>query len=118
MSSRPYQPRPQPRNGRCNPLCPFFRCGKRSLVYTTKYYRGKPRKVAFCRWVGDHCKGYECQYAYCEKRALLPDGKCSFAVKGQRKKDLLEEIAESEFEDQVKTLIARRIGKKDMYFIE
>ncbi|HIQ03177.1 MAG TPA: hypothetical protein EYH40_02015 [Desulfurococcales archaeon] len=118
MNSRPQQFKPQPKDGKCNPLCSLFRCGKRSLVYTTRYYRGKPRKVAFCRWVGDYCKGYECQYAYCEKRALLPDGKCSFAIKGPRKKDMLEEIAELSLEEHVKTLITRKIGKKDLYFIE
>jgi hypothetical protein len=33
---------------------------------------------AFCNWVGDICVVAKCNYAFCEKRALLPDGSCGF----------------------------------------
>ncbi|MDP8003245.1 MAG: hypothetical protein RAK17_03580, partial [Caldisphaera sp.] len=45
-----------------------------------------PIKVAMCAWIGDKCIGASCRYAYCEKKAMLPDGRCAFAVENQPKK--------------------------------
>ncbi len=111
--------KPQPINGMCNPLCPFFKCSQRALVYSKKFYRGKPQTVAMCRMVGDECIGYKCQYAYCEKRALLPDGRCAAYEKEQQRaapkaKDMFEELAEEELNSRIKSIMTKRIGKRDL----
>ena len=98
----------------CRPTCPLFRCSKNALVVVTRFYRGKPRKVILCRWVGDLCVGAKCQYAYCVKRAMLPDGTCGLGLREQRVKDLLKEIEEEEFGRDVKSILTKRFGKRDM----
>jgi hypothetical protein len=47
------------------------------------YGRGNPydqrivsEGTAFCNWVGDSCVVSGCNFAFCERRALLPDGSC------------------------------------------
>lgn len=99
----------------CTPLCPYFRCAKNASVVTTKFYRGKPRKVILCRWTGDLCIGSQCQYAYCTKRAMLPDGSCGLELRELRTSDLLEDIKKEELGRDVKSLITKRFGKKDMF---
>ena len=96
-SSYRQEPRPKPIGDRCNPLCPFFRCGQKALRVSVEHYRGRPVKVAICSLVGDRCVGTQCRFAYCEKRAMLPDGRCSFAVETSSKKinkDFEEELKE------------------------
>ncbi len=90
------EPRPKPLGDKCNPLCPFFRCAQNALRITTAHYRGRPVKVAICSLVGDRCVGPQCRFAYCEKRAMLPDGRCAFAVEGRSKpmKSFEEELQE------------------------
>jgi hypothetical protein len=90
------EPRPKPIGDRCNPLCPFFRCSQKALRITTEHYRGRPVKVAICSLVGDRCVGSQCRFAYCEKKAMLPDGRCAFAVesKAKRMKPFEEELSE------------------------
>ena len=97
------EPKPRPIGDRCNPLCPFFRCNYNALQVTTTYYRGRPMKVAMCRWIGDKCIGPQCRYASCAKHAMLPDGRCQFAVEAKaraarRFKDFEEELRELERE--------------------
>jgi len=92
------EPKPRPIGDKCNPLCPFFRCSKRALRFTTEQFRGRPIKVAMCAWIGDRCIGPSCRYAYCEKRAMMPDGRCAFAVKARRVKEFEEELRELEEE--------------------
>ncbi len=92
------EPRPRPLGDKCNPLCPFFRCQKRALRITTEQYKGRLIKVAMCAWIGDKCIGSSCRFAYCEKRAMLPDGRCALAVRARRQKDFEEELAELEKE--------------------
>jgi hypothetical protein len=73
----------------CEATCLHFRCGQRALNVRSKNpqnpvgYRSNPweqRTVqegsAFCNWVGDVCVSAKCNYAFCEKRALLTDGSC------------------------------------------
>ncbi len=136
---QPYRPRPprqQPRipqrrqeelkplpiGKKCNPLCPFFRCANRALMVMTKYESGKPVKVAFCRWIGDNCIGHQCQYAYCEKKALLPDGTCAFALREEQEKkktkDYLEELAEEKMDEKARSILVRRLGRKDLEDLE
>jgi len=92
------QLRPRPIGDRCNPLCPFFRCQKRALRIVTEQYKGRPIKVAMCAWIGDKCIGASCRFAFCEKRAMLPDGRCALAVKAKRGKEFEEELMEMEKE--------------------
>ncbi|BAJ51445.1 conserved hypothetical protein [Candidatus Caldarchaeum subterraneum] len=57
----------------CNPLCRFFRCGKKVLDYR--------RNPPWCNWVDAPCIGYQCPYAQCIQVKLLPDGRCGLFVK-------------------------------------
>jgi len=94
------QPRPRPIGDKCNPLCPFFRCQKRALRISREQFRGRTMPVALCAWIGDKCIGPSCRYAYCEKRAMLPDGRCAFAVRARKQRDFEEEIRELEEEEK------------------
>ena len=108
---------PKPINGMCNPLCPFFRCSRRALVVRKMTIRGKTQLVPFCTWVGDVCIGPKCQYAYCARRALLPDGRCLFAVKAQEKRsgeDFEKEIEKELEEERKAAMIARRRLGRDL----
>jgi len=93
--------RPRPLGDRCNPLCPFFKCAKNALRIRIERYRGRTIRVAWCEWIGDKCIGTACKYASCAKNALLPDGKCAFAVRRKPpEKDFEEELAELEKESK------------------
>lgn len=73
---------------RCVATCSYFKCGQRALFVRLKNqqqgsYQGSPYEqrsvregTAFCNWVGDSCVVSGCNYAFCERRALLPDGSC------------------------------------------
>ncbi len=113
------RPKPMPIGRKCNPLCPYFRCSKKALVIKTEFFKGRQRKIAYCRWIGDTCIGASCQYAYCALRALLPNGDCMFAVQAEKKKtkDMFEELKESELDEKTRSLMTRRLGKKDLDFI-
>jgi len=101
--------RPRPLGDKCNPLCPFFRCSKRALRIGTEQYKGRSLRVAMCAWIGDKCIGPSCRFAYCEKRAMLPDGRCALAVKASKQKDFEEELMEVEKE-------SKKFGYMDEYF--
>ena len=97
------EPRPRPIGDKCNPLCPFFVCSYKALQVTTTFYRGRQVRVAMCKWIGDKCIGSQCRYASCAKHAMLPDGRCQFAVEARartarRLKDFEEELRELERE--------------------
>jgi hypothetical protein len=96
VAEQRQEPKPKPIGDRCNPLCPFFRCAQKALRITVEHYRGRPVKVAMCAMVGDRCVGPQCRFAYCEKRAMLPDGRCAFAVeaKSRAMKSFEEELQE------------------------
>ncbi len=111
------RPAPQPLpNGRCNPLCPYFRCMNKMLVITRRIVRGRPQKVAFCRMVGGECIGPDCQYAACALHALLPDGTCAFAKeKGVKsgeeiEREILEEMRREEEEMRRAERLMKRHG--------
>ncbi len=87
-------PRPRPMGDKCSPLCPYFRCQKNALRIEVQQYKGRPIKVPMCAWIGDKCIGAQCRFAYCELRAMLPDGRCRFAVMAKAKK-------EKSFEDEL-----------------
>lgn len=88
----PRKAYPMPIGERCNPLCPFFVCTRRALVVVTKSYRGKIRKVAFCRLTGSECIGAECKFASCRINSLLPDGKCAKALEKKTRSTTDEEL--------------------------
>lgn len=105
--------KPMPIGDKCNYLCPYFRCNKRALLIQVKYSKGNPYKVGYCRWVGDVCISGECQYAYCEKRALLPGNKCAFAInKKSEKEDQIEE--KEDYDEKTKEIISKKFGKKGL----
>ncbi len=118
---RGFQPKPMPIGRKCNPLCPYFRCSKRALVVKTEFFKGRQKKTAYCRWIGDACIGARCQYAYCALRALLPNGDCMYAVQAEKEKkkmrDMFEELSEADLDEKAKSLMTRRLGKKDLDFI-
>jgi len=106
--------KPRPIGDKCNPLCPFFKCGQKALRFSTDHYRGRPIKVAMCAWIGDKCIGASCRYAYCEKKAMLPDGRCAFAVENQPKKmksfeEELSEVDDIDLPDGFKSLPKKKI---------
>lgn len=118
VQRRPEELKPTPIDKKCNPLCPFFRCANRSLTLMNRYEAGKPIRTPFCRWIGDTCIGYQCQYAYCDKKALLPDGACAFAVREEQEKkktkDYLEELAEEKMDEKARSILVRRLGRRDL----
>ncbi len=82
----------------CTPVCPFraFYCAKKALIIRKR--GGKLE--AWCAWIGDKCIGYKCQFASCNRHALLPDGRCKLLVKKEERKEvpLEEEVAKAEKE--------------------
>ncbi len=106
--------KPMPLGDKCNPLCPFFRCGKNALVIVNRVVKGHVQKAAMCRWIGDQCLGAKCQFAYCERKALLPDGRCAFAVKFKDSGDaFMKELEQSEVDNKVRNLLSRKVGRKE-----
>ena len=108
------EPRPMPLGDKCNYLCPYFRCNKKALSIQKKYVKGTPQKIGYCMWVGDICIAGDCQYAYCEKRALLPGNKCAFAIKrNENGEDMEKELKqEEEHESRINELLSKRFGRK------
>lgn len=47
----------------------------------------------YCSWVNDVCKGSGCNYAFCEKRLLLPGGYCGLVEAVPPKSVSLEKVA-------------------------
>lgn len=110
--------KPLPIGKSCNQLCPFFKCSKAALVYTNKVIKGHVQKAAMCRWIGDYCLGFKCQFAFCERRALLPNGTCAFAVRfAESSEEFFREVEKSDIssEGRVKDILGRRIGRKDIF---
>ena len=112
---------------KCNPTCKFFRCAKRALIvkgrrqFQRHSRRGNPLErglIALCNWAGDLCQGPACQYAFCEKRALLPDGTCGLNLRRERRKirSIEEEAEKDELRVKLKGKTLRRI--KDLEYIE
>jgi hypothetical protein len=114
------EPKPMPLGDKCNYLCPFFRCNKKALNIQKKYIKGTPQKIGYCMWVGDVCIAGECQYSYCEKRALLPGNKCAFAVNKMQGNgdDMEKELKkEEEYDSKFKDIITKKFGRKDLDLI-
>jgi hypothetical protein len=92
---------------KCTPTCPHFRCAKKALVRTQQKRGGSQQ--AICTWANDLCSGANCTFAYCEERALLPDGTCELEL---RKKPIkVREIEEEAKKEDIK--MNERVMKKD-----
>ena len=73
---------------------------------------------AYCNWVGDICVVSKCNYAFCEKRALLPDGSCGFEDRDSMKQTKsIEDEARME-EDALRSARERLLKKTGKEFIE
>jgi hypothetical protein len=73
---------------------------------------------AFCNWVGDVCVVSKCNYAFCEKRALLPDGSCGLEEReSPRQARSIEEEARRE-EAMLRSAQERLLKKVGRNFIE
>lgn len=75
----------------------LFRCGKKALKPTI---RGN-KIVFWCTWLNDECIGAKCQYAYCEARAMTPEGYCTYkpsGEEGEARRDILTEVKKMERE--------------------
>jgi len=108
--------KPMPLGDKCNPLCPFFKCSKNALVVVNRVVRGHVQKAAMCRWIGDQCLGSSCQFAFCERRALLPDGKCAFAVKFKESGDeYLKEVEKETLGEEVYDIMEKRVGRRETF---
>ena len=80
------------KSGKCRPTCPFLRCAKKMRMIRK---RGG-RTLIICGMTGDLCIGYKCNFAYCEKHALLPDGTCALTIKRRTAPSIEEEAAKLE----------------------
>jgi len=94
---------------KCKPTCQHFRCAKKALLKSNPK-RGKEGggivQQALCTWVNDYCSGANCTFAYCEIRALLPDGTCELELRKKPVKirDIEEEAKKEDFEVHEKAL--------------
>lgn len=69
-----------------------------------------------CRWIGDQCLGARCQFAFCERKALLPDGSCAFAVRFREGgEDFLKEVEQETMDERLKDILSRRVGRKETF---
>lgn len=119
VSLREGEIEPRPNGVYCNPLCPYFRCGKKALSYRNVRINGETRLIAYCNWVGDQCIAGSCQFAYCEKRYLLPGNKCLYAIEREKKKgaDIFKELDQEEsVAKRLQEHLKKHYGKKlDFY---
>ena len=115
------KPRPMPLpDGRCNPLCPYFRCLNNALTIVRRPSHGRMHRVAYCRWIGDECIGGSCQYASCALKALLPDGTCLYAKeKGKKGKEEELEAVEKELQKEEEEMSkVERLMKRRGYMLD
>jgi len=88
---------------KCTPTCPYFRCAKRALIIKRNQRHGGNQRyrqntgIAICTWANDRCEGSKCTFAFCAKRALLPDGTCGLELRKRHQKiRSIEDEAEKE----------------------
>ena len=126
----------------CVATCSYFRCGQRALFIKNQSpppqqqqqqqrgFQGGNRENSweqqrtfregspYCNWVGDLCVVAGCNYAFCERRALLPDGSCGLEEReGSRQIKTIEDEAIKE-EIVVKSANEKLIKKKGINLIE
>ncbi|MEM2739259.1 MAG: hypothetical protein QXQ29_00440 [Candidatus Bathyarchaeia archaeon] len=86
----------------CTPRCEFFRCRQKALKWRSD--------TAWCMVSGDPCIGYKCNYASCERRKMLNDGRCGLTIKSESSLSL-EEI-ERETMPKVSVRVKGKLTKK------
>jgi len=111
------KPMPLP-DGKCNPLCPMFRCLNSSLVSVKRVIHGRVQRVPMCRWIGDQCIGGTCQYASCIAKALLPDGSCLYAREKGRREEAEEQIESELMKEEQEMSRIERMMKRRGYSID
>lgn len=74
---------------KCNVLCPFFRCSRRAKIIRQQ----SRKKIVICFLTNDPCIGSKCNFAFCVKHALLPDGTCALSIKQKKIRDIEDEAA-------------------------
>ncbi|RLE53421.1 MAG: hypothetical protein DRJ33_01065 [Candidatus Methanomethylicota archaeon] len=107
-----------PERKKCRPTCPYFRCAQKAL-FIKRPRDANPRQsagIAWCNWVGDVCVGASCSYAFCEKRALLPNGMCGLEERTATKTAVrsIEEEArrEEDILKRAKEKVLKKIGSE------
>lgn len=95
---------------KCTVSCPFFRCSRRSIIIR----RQSSGKVILCSLTNDPCIGPKCNFAYCLKHALLPDGTCALSIQRAKSRSIEDEVEVldrelSELRDKLK-----RLGRRDV----
>ena len=107
----------------CQPTCPFFRCSNRSLVFKGPRPHRSDKRGREARWAKptppgsyatppiplcsmdyEPCQGPKCKYAFCEKRALLPDGTCGLEERMAPKTSFSIEEEAAKMERSMQTL--------------
>ena len=98
---------------KCNVLCPFFRCSRRAKIIRQR----SRKKVVICSLTNDSCIGSKCNFAFCAKHALLPNGTCALSIKQKRTRDIEDEAALLDREyDELRDKL-KRLGKDVDIFI-
>ncbi|MFN3804148.1 MAG: hypothetical protein ACK4SY_03735 [Pyrobaculum sp.] len=88
----------------------LFRCGKKAL---RPNIRGS-KIVFWCTWLNDECIGARCQYAFCDARAMTPEGYCTYKAEGEEAKpDILAEVKKMEREVEKIRVHLKRRGLED-----
>lgn len=121
FGEREEKPRPTPfPNGKCNPLCPYFKCLNNALTILRKPSHGRMHRVAYCRWIGDECIGGSCQYASCALKALLPDGSCLYAKErmSQKEEESIESMERELMREEEKMSKVRKLMKRRGYIAD
>ena len=117
VSLREDEVRPMPDGKKCNPLCPYFRCGKKALSVVRRDMGGSIKFAAFCNWANDLCIGGVCQFASCDRFYLLPDNKCLYALERERRSsgdDMFKELEkEEEKAKRFRGLLSKKFGGRD-----
>jgi hypothetical protein len=121
----------------CVATCSYFRCGQRALFIRNQSPQQQQRGFQggnrgnsweqqrtfregspYCNWVGDLCVVAGCNFAFCERRALLPDGSCGLEEReGPRQIRSIEDEAARE-EMAVKSANEKLLKKKGINLIE
>ena len=111
---------------RCTPSCKYFRCVKKALRFKVEgsrlltikeaVRRGIRNAKPWCLWTNSECIGPNCQYAYCNKNAMLPNGNCGLAIKAKEAHfDQELEKAEMEFKQIMGGYKKFKIAEEEFY---
>jgi len=67
------------------------------------------RRIILCSLTNDPCIGFKCNFAFCARHALLPDGTCALSIKQKKIREIEDEAAllekeYNELKDKLKKL--------------